>query len=140
MTGLIEIYEAYYKKSAEVRKKAVPLAGLWGFGDDPRKHPCHEAFYEAVEAWVKEFSETNPDPSDVLEVVRYILGAALEHQNNKDVYWYLYAAHGLTMDLIPRLTPGDCQALFKWYDASYPKRLRFPVQEQVWKLLKKGSK
>ena len=26
MTGLIEIYEAYYEKSAEVRRKAPPLA------------------------------------------------------------------------------------------------------------------
>lgn len=138
MTGLIEIYEAYYKKAAEVRKKAPLLAGLWGFGDDPRKHPCHDAFYEAVEAWVKEFDPS--DPTRTLAVVKHILGEALTHENNKDVYWYLFAAHGLTLELIPRLDAADCRELFRWYDASYPRRTRFPVQEQVWKLLKKRAR
>ena len=136
MTGLIEIYSAYYEKAAEVRKKALPFAGLWGFGDDPRKHPCHDAFYEAAEAWVKEFLAAEPDPDRTLAVVKHILGEALAHENNKDVYWYLYAAHGLTMELIPRLRTEDCGELFRWYDASYPRRVRFPVQQQVWKLLK----
>lgn len=140
MTGLIEIYNAYYEKAAEVRRKAPPLAGLWGFGDDPRKDACHEVFYEAVESWVKEFLSTQPNPDQTLAVVKHILGEALAHENNKDVYWYLYAAHGLTMELIPCLRTEDCAELFRWYNASYPKRARFPVQEQVWKLLKKRAK
>lgn len=140
MTGLIEIYEAYYEKAAEVRRKAPPLAGLWGLGDDPRKHPCHDAFYEAVQAWVKEFIASGPDPAQTLAVVQHILGEAKLHENNKDVYWYLFAAHGLTMELIPMLRAEDCGELFAWYNTTYPRRTRFPVQEQVWKLLKKRAK
>lgn len=137
MTELREIYAAYYKKAAEVRSKASPLAGIWGMGDDPRKDHCHDAFYEAVQDWVERFAD--PDPAAVSEAVRFILGAALAHKN-EDVYWYLYAAHGLILPLIPRLRPADCEALFGWYDASYPKRDRLPVQQQVWKALKKGAK
>lgn len=137
MKELVEIYDAYYQKAADVRRKASPLAGIWGMGDDPRKDHCHEAFYEAVQNWVEKFAD--PDPGAVLEAVKWILSAALDHQG-QDVYWYLYAAHGLTLPLIPRLHPADCKALFQWYDASYPKRDRLPVQQQVWKLLKKCGK
>lgn len=140
MNELKELYARYYEKAAKVRKKAPPFAGLWGFGDDPRKHPCHEAFYEAVEAWVKDFLAAQPDAAQTLAAVKYILGEALAHEDHKDVYWFLYAAHGLTLDLIPRLEQADCRELFVWYDASYPRRVRFPVQQQVWKLLKTRAK
>lgn len=137
MNELKEIYTRYYEKAAKVRKKAPPLAGIWGMGNDPRNDACHEDFYEAVEAWVSRFDTS--DPAAVLEAVQWILSAALDHRD-EDVYWYLYAAHGLTMPLIPRLAPADCNSLFDWYDASYPKRVRLPVQQQVWKALKKGAK
>lgn len=139
MTELMQIYNTYYEKAADVRSKASPLAGIWGMGDDPRKDHCHDAFYEAVQDWVGRFALSAPAPDAVLEAVKWILAAALAHKN-EDVYWYLYAAHGLTLPLIPRLDPGDCKALFQWYDASYPKRDRLPVQRQVWKALKKGGK
>ena len=136
MTQLTEIYEKYLQKAAQVRSKASPFAGIFGLGDDPRKHPCHEMFYETLQDWVKEFQESQPDGAENLKVVRYILEAPLSHEDNKDVYWFLYAAHGLTLELIPRLAAADCKALFQWYDKSFPKRNRFPVQQQVWKLLK----
>lgn len=140
MDRLKTIYDTYIEKAVAVRRKASPMAGIFGLGDDPRKHPCHEDFYEAVAQWVQEFEAARPDPAVSLAAVRYILEAPLAHEDNKDVYWFMYAAHGLTLNLIPRLTGEDCRVLFDWYDASFPKRNRFPVQQQVWKLLKKGGK
>ena len=140
MTQLIEIYEKYLQKAVQVRSKASPFAGIFGLGDDPRKHPCHEMFYEHVQDWVREFEASQPDGVATLEAVRYILEAPLAHEDNQDVYWFLYAAHGLTLELIPRLSNADCRALFEWYDSRFPKRNRFPVQQQVWKLLKDKSR
>ena len=140
MTQLTDIYENYIQKAAQVRSKASPFAGIFGLGDDPRKHPCHEMFYEAVQDWVKDFEGSQPGSAAALEAVRHILEAPLHHTDNKDAYWFLYAAHGLTVNLIPMLSREDCADLFRWYDASFPKRTRFPVQQQVWKLLKDRSK
>ena len=137
MTQLMEIYQDYLTKAVKIRKKASPFAGIFGMGDDPRKHPCHEEFYEAVETWVKDFSPS--DPAETFKVVEYILQAAVAHENNRDVYWFLYAAHALTMPLIPALNPEDRQTLAEWYNQTYPRRVRFPVQNQVLKALKTGK-
>lgn len=136
MEQLMGIYTRYYEKAARARSKAPALAGIWGMGNDPRNDLCHEDFYEAVQEWVAGFSA---DGAAALTAVRWILSAPLDHKN-EDVYWYLYAAHGLVLPLIDRLAPADCRALFSWYDASYPRRDRLPVQQQVWKALKKRSK
>lgn len=135
MTRLMEIYDAYVKKAVQVRKKASPFAGFFGLGDDPRKHACHEMFYEAVEEWANGFDTSDPDRT--LEAVRYIFQAPEAYKDNKDVYWFMYAAHGLTQPLLPGLRPEDRAALAQWYNQTYPKRLRFPVQNQVYKCLQK---
>ena len=137
MEKLQAIYAEYFKKAADARSKASPFAGVWGMGDDPRKHHCHDAFYEAVEAWVKEFAPA--DAEAALEAVKYILEAALSRRD-EDVYWYLYAAQGLVMPLIPRLRSEDCKALAQWYDKAYPRRDRMPVQQNLFKALKKAGK
>ena len=136
MTRLLEIYQNYLEKAVKVRKKASLFAGIFGMGDDPRKHPCHEAFYEAVEEWAEAFDPT--DPVETLKAVQYIFQAPLAHEDNQDVYWFLFAAHTLTMPLIPALDSQDRQALAEWYKKAYPKRVRFPAQEQVLKCLETG--
>ena len=138
MTGLVEIYDNYIAKAKAVRKKASPFAGIFGLGDDPRKHPCHEEFYEIAEQWVSEFS--THDPKLTLEVVQFIFQAPLDHQDNRDVNWFLLAAHGLTLSLIPTLDPADRKALVDWYEEHYPKRVRFPIHNQVLKCLKTGKR
>ena len=137
MDRLQAIYADYFKKAADARSKASPFAGVWGMGDDPRKDHCHDAFYEAVGAWVQGFD--SQDPEAVLEAVRYILEAADSHRD-EDVYWYLYAAQGLVMPLISRIRAEDCKALAQWYDKRYPKRHRLPVQQSLFKALKKAGK
>lgn len=136
MDQLKEIYSHYYDEALKVRAKAPILAGIWGMGKDPRNDRCHDEFYEAVEKWVGNF---DGDAAAALEAVKWILGAALVNKN-RDTYWHLFAAHGLTLPLIEKLDTADCKELFSWYDASYPKRERLPLQQQVWKALKKAAK
>ena len=139
MEKLQQIYMDYYEKTAKVYKAASPVAGLFGMGDDPRRHHCHEAFYEAVGEWVEEFCKTRPDAAAAAAAVRHILTAASEHKGEA-VYWYLYAAHGHTKPLIPMLTEEERKAIAQWYDSVYPKLDRMPVQMEIYKLLQKGEK
>lgn len=135
---LKERYERYVQKCARVFAKAKPADGLFGFGEDPKKDPCHMAFYEDVEKWVKACSEVRPEQEAVFEAVRFMIEAPAAHRQEQ-CYWFLYAAHGLTRELIPGLTAQQCAGLRDFYDGNYPKRDRMPVQKEVYRLLKKGA-
>ena len=50
---LREIYETYVQKVAKVMDNASAFDGFWGWGDDPKKDPCHMEFYEAVETYLQ---------------------------------------------------------------------------------------
>ena len=72
---LRERYRRYDEEATQVRKKAAPADGLFGFGNDPKNHPCHEQFYEDVGKWTKEFLETQPSPGDSLDAARFLIEA-----------------------------------------------------------------
>ena len=70
---LKERYLRYDEEATLVRKKASPADGLFGFGNDPKNHPCHELFYEDIGKWTKAFLETRPDAADALTAARFVL-------------------------------------------------------------------
>ena len=139
MEKLQEIYSEYIQTVAQVYREAKPMDGLFGWGDDPRKDPCHMHFYEGVEKWAEDFLKTDPDAEETFRAVRFILEAPKEHREEKS-YWFLFAAQGLTRKMIPRLTKEACNFLRSYYDENYPKRDRMPAQNEVYKLLKKGGR
>ncbi len=136
---LKDIYSKYVEEVAKVYKDAKPMDGLFGWGDDPRKDPCHMRFYEDVENWVKVFLTEAPAREQVFEGVRFVLETPAVYRG-KSCFWFMYAAHGLIRDLIPMLDRTQCAKLRDFYDEQYPKRDRMPVQKDVYKLLKKGAK
>lgn len=139
MEKLQKIYSDYIQAVAEVYREAKPMDGVFGWGDDPRKDPCHMRFYEGVQQWVEAFLKTESDPEAAFQAVRYILREPSLHRE-ENCFWFMYAAHGLTKTMIPLLTPGQCRMLLEYYDKCYPKRDRMPAHNDVFKLLKKGSK
>lgn len=136
---LKDIYSQYVADVAKVYKDAKPMDGLFGWGDDPRKDPCHMRFYEDVESWIGSFAAQNPDRAQVYEVVRFLVETPAQYRE-KHCFWFMYAAHGLLPDLIGYLDRAQCLQLREFYDEAYPKRDRMPVQKNVYKLLKKGAK
>jgi len=139
MQLLRDIYSKYVADVAKVYKDAKPMDGLFGWGDDPRKDPCHMRFYEDLERWVGEFSAEQPDRARVYEAVRFIMETPAAYRG-KHCFWFMYAAQGLVRELIGQLDRSQCQQLRAFYDEAYPKRDRMPVQKEVYKLLKKGAK
>ena len=139
MEKLRKRYEKYVEEAVEIRKKAGPLAGIFGMGNGPQNDPAHVFFYEDVQKWVAKFLETEPDGAAIYEAARFILCASAE-MGQPDSYWMMYAAQGLAKPLIPRLTAEECQFLLGFYDDNYPKKDRMPVQKEIYKLLKKGAK
>ena len=135
---LQERYRRYDEEAALVRKKAAPADGLFGFGNDPKNHPCHEQFYEDVGKWTKEFLAAQPSAGDSLDAARFLIEAP-KTCAGQESFWMMYAAMGWCRELVCRLDEGGCAELRTLLDGLYPKRDRMPVHQELYKALKKGS-
>ena len=133
------IYIGYEEAVTAVYQKAKPGDGLFGWGEDPKKDPCHMAFYEAVERWTADFLSSQPDRDGAFRAVKYLLETP-ETCRERHCFWFMYAAQGFSRELIPLLGKEQCAELMAYYDGAYPKRDRMPVQKEVYRLLKKGAK
>ena len=133
------LYENYLKESHEVRKKAPVFAGWLGLGSDPRKHPCHEAFYDATIAWTDRFVASQPTAEEAMAVARFELESPAVHREY-DAYWFMWVAVGNIRALIPLLTKEDCKVLVKRFDELYRKQDRMPLQMETYKKLVKAAK
>lgn len=133
------MYEAYVEKSLEVRRKAPLFAGMLGLGNDPRKHECHETFYENAIAWTEKFMASQPSAEEVMEVASYVLEQPELHRE-EDAFWFLWVAVGNIRKMIPSLKKEDCKALAARFDELYKKRDRMPVQTETYKMLVKAAK
>ena len=136
---LKQMYEEYQKKSLEVRRKAPVFAGILGLGSDPRRHPCHEEFYDATIAWTDGFVKSAPTQEEVMEVAMYVLEAP-DKERERDAFWFLWVAVGNIRALIPLLGKENCKILAARFDELYKKKERMPVQVETYKMLVKASK
>lgn len=135
---LKERYRQYDEEATLVRKKASPADGLFGFGNDPKNHPCHELFYEDIGKWTEAFLQTGPDARDALAAARFLIEAP-KTCGSRESYWMMYAAQGWCRELVNRLDTDGCAELKALFDELYPKRDRMPVQQELYKALKKGT-
>ncbi len=138
MLQLQTIYDTYVQTLAKVYREAKPTDGLFGWGDDPRKDPCHMHFYEQTEQWTGAFLASGPEQDAVFAAAKFILTFPAEHREEA-CFWFAFAAHGLTKGLISRLNTDQCEELWAFYEANYPKQERMPAQTEIAKLLKKGA-
>ena len=132
--------DRYLAEAQEARQKAGLCDGLFGMGKDPRKDPCHERFYQTLEKWSAEFLTLETTAEQKAAAAAWILKAADEHRDEADVYWYLYAAQIHALPIIARLKQETAKELLQWYDQAYPARERMPVQDQVYRALKKAAR
>ncbi len=139
METLQKLYADYLAESTALRENASPFAGVFGMGDDPRKHPCHELFYINVGRWIEELIEGKPSGEAALEAARFLMEEPKKHDGTEG-YWFLYACIGYIRSLIPFLRPENCKALAERFTELYPRRERMPVQKETLKMLQRAGK
>ena len=139
MEQLQACYAAYLTAVAKAEKNKSTWNGAFGLGSSTKDHPCHDDFYEAMEAWCEGFLAKKPSPKDAEEAVRYIFEMSEEYRG-KPPYWYMYAAHGFTRPIIPLVSAEFAGKMRVWYNERNPRPDRMPVQREVFKLLKKQER
>ena len=133
------IYDAYITQSASVLQKASAFDGLWGFGNDPKKDPCHMKFYEDVDRYIDELLRADPSQEQAFQAAQWIVHTPPKYEKQA-VYWCMLAVHGPCKKLVPLLSREHCALLRDFYDAVYLRRDRLPVQQELYKALKKQAK
>ena len=137
MQQLIELYEAYLQQVKAAEKRLKPADGLFGMGERLSNAPCHDAFFEALKAFLDQL-DASKDPGQVCQLLDYMYRAPFAHPDvHQSVYWMFLAVQGLTQPVIGFLRPEDAQALYLWYQKAYPRRERLPAQDQVLAALKR---
>lgn len=133
LNGIIDDYIA---RCSEVLANSRPGDGLLGLGNDPRNDPCHEQFYVELEAAAKAIASEAPGSDEAYGAVCVILKAATSKACPDMARWMLTAAQKHAAPLIPLMAADRRIELRAWYDDNYPRRLRLPVQKDIYKLLK----
>lgn len=132
MTQLQTLYKDYIQQCRKVSIEAPYGAGIISSGKDPRNHPCHDAFYNAVETIVTQAAADHA--AELEQMVRWMLEVPYFYAN-EDACWYLLAAQNHVKLLIPKLEKEARKQTGLWYSRLVPKRERLPVQEEILKLL-----
>ncbi len=140
MKRIEQCYEKYTKNVQIILSEAKPVDGLLGFGEDPSRHPCHEAFYYEVEALIKAVAAEEKDPAVLAQVVSYMIRAEIIWQDHRDAVWMMIAASGHALEIIPALKREDAKKLLKLYGDIVPRFRRLPVQKKIAAGLKAVSK
>ena len=139
MEQLKALYTNYAQTVLDLRKKARIFDGIMGFGDDPKKNPCHEAFYYAVKDWVDAFVATSPTPEQAMEVASFLLETPA-HNRESESYWFMYTNVCFIEPIIPYIYKEDAKALAKRLNFLFPRYDRMPVHQTVYKKLQQAAK
>ena len=133
---LQSLYTGYLLKTQQLERDRKPADGLLGMGSGPAADPCHDRFAQELEALLHRMDSL--PSSQLFQALSFIYTAPFAHRGNPSAYWMLQAVHGLTVPLIPRLSPEDAQALRTQYQEDYPRWERLPAQKQVLAALKRN--
>lgn len=139
MEQLQKLYQDYHQQVIDLRQKAHFFDGVMGLGDDPKKHPCHEAFYQAVQDWTATFVAGSPTPTDAYAAASFLLETPA-HNREGESYWFMYASMVFIEPLIPYLNKEDCKALTARMNFLFPRYDRMPAHQALYKKLQKAGK
>lgn len=139
LTSLEEIYTTYDETLTKVRKNTRMFDGFLGLGKDPRKDPCHQVFYDAVGAWVADFTAAEHTQEETLAVALFLVEKPVPYRE-KECYWFMFAAQGHMKPIIPLLSKESCKTVHDRLEACYKKYDRMPLQKELLKILARNAK
>lgn len=138
MDTLRALFEDYIAYAAKLREETASIKSVLGMRDREIYDAGHKNFDEAVEKWVGAFAKTEPTQQVLQEALDVILLGAAGNEE-KAAYWYLCAVQRHALVLIPLLDEASRAEMLARFEARYPKGQRLPLQNDIVKLLSKGT-
>ncbi len=131
--GIIAHYLEELDKADQKRK---PGSGIFGIGQGPGDYPCHEEMDSQVAELVGEVLANETGPEETAAVVRTILEAEQSRKWAEPARWAVLATQRHTLPLISQMNAADREEIAAWYEQTYPRRRRVPIQRQILEKLK----
>lgn len=125
------LIEDYIEEVKDAIRSSKPLAGVFGLRGGIGDSPCHMKFYDSL----KELIESGD--FDAYETVRLLLHADSSYEAPDAAKFMLTAVQGLAIPLVPKLSAEQRGEFKQFLDDNVPRRKRLPVQDQLYKALKK---
>lgn len=134
-----KIYRRYIEALCGARSAGSFTDGLMGFGKSDDSYPCHDEFYDSLDAEITSLT-AKMTPQEAAEALEYICFAPLDSKDDNSAYWMMIAAHSLAARLVPLADESAAAELAGRYEAAYPRHERLPVQNELLKQLKKRAR
>ncbi|MCI2047259.1 MAG: hypothetical protein LKJ90_06050 [Faecalibacterium sp.] len=136
---ICQIYEEYYAALAAARAAAKPTDGLLGFGPSLGNDPCQARFAEQLEQALNALAAEKPANGTACAVLRYLCEEPPRHTGDEVCHWMLLAVHRFGATLVPYLTREQAAELADFYEKTYPRSGRLPVQNTFYAALRQQS-
>ena len=138
-----QAFADYARFNQELFDNLSPTAGIlsvFGFKSaKPGSDPGHEKFINEMKSALSEVCADNPSPAEAEAIINVIFGARNTY-TEQNINPFMFAAiEGLTVDLIPYLSPEKAAQLYEQYRKEVPRSQRTPVQKQVLTVLKRTA-
>ncbi len=135
----LELAFAKYRQDLEeYARKSKPTDGLLGFGHSLKDDPCHDRFDERVKEAIDGIIAASPAPAEASRTVKMLLRDDIQAWPVA-AQWMMRAIERHILPLIPFLSPDSAAAFHKEYAARYKPWERLPVQQEVFKALKRQA-
>lgn len=135
---LEELVADYRRAVEELEAARRPGDGWMGLGRDPKRDPCHMAFYQGVGRAAQELSGLTAEQAG--EAAELLLTLGLRRPVPEGMVPMLEAAQGHALALIPQTDPERAARLLEVYAARYPRRGgRLPIHTQLLQALNRRA-
>lgn len=133
------ITASYIETTETVFKKAPLFAGVFGIGRGPKDDPCHLDYYNNILAKAEELAaDSEATEQEIFDCTEYLMKLESTSAGERQMVQYmLMTVQGCTKGLIPLLSEEHRTELADWFGKAVPRRMRLPVQNDIFKLLKK---
>ncbi len=136
--ALDQAFTIYRQDLENYARKSKPTDGLLGFGRALKDDPCHDRFDERVKEAVDGIRAGSPSPENASLAVRALLRDDMASWPLA-AQWMLRAIERHSLSLIPFLTPEAAAVFFREYAARYKPWDRLPVQQEIYRALKRRA-
>ena len=134
---LTKLTNDYIAQTDDLIQNRRPGEGIFGMPDSAKSAPCHMEYYHNMEAAVRELAGDKPDAESAEQLVRFLLTAEEAFPCSQLASWTLLAVQRLSLPLIPHIPPEKRKELGSWFGKKVPRLQRMPVQQEIYKELKK---
>ena len=134
-----KLFDDYERQVIQLEANRKLGDGLLGFGKRVEDAPCHGDFDRAMEALISQIARDDEAAGDAAIVAELLLRAEDSRVWPASARWMALAVQRHALLLIPLLSSQAARQLGEWYEKRYPARIRFPVQKEILKALKKAD-